>query len=83
MLILGDDTVNLVDLAVVQAGIGQQYDRTDLTVIANNYGTLPALSPAASVAVPEPTALTLAVLGLIGGATRRNRKFRSQRCRVS
>jgi len=63
----GDGKVTGADLMLWQAGFGGTYDGADLADWEANFGeSAPALG-----AVPEPSALVLALLLAVGGATRR------------
>ena len=66
----GDNQVTLADLSLVQAGLGDEFDRFDAAEVVQNLGVVVTPSPAASQSVPEPSALLLALVGLLGLSVR-------------
>ena len=72
----GDGVVSLVDLSIVQTGMGIQFDRIDAAIVVRNLGTVTVASPAAGLVVPEPSTLTLATLGLLACTAGRRRRRR-------
>jgi len=61
-----DGDVDGDDFLLWQQGLGTIYDATDLTVWENNFGNGVGPLTAASTAVPEPSTVVLAAVGLAG-----------------
>ena len=67
----GDGVVSGIDFLAWQRGFGSSYDAGDLDNWETNYGGGTPLLAAAAAAVPEPSALMLALLALAFGCRRR------------